>query len=90
MKIIRSFKNYFFYCGIERDEYNAVKKDAYVSNFEVWKILHFLMAAVFGVLFLSSLSSSLLEVNDTLDFYDVKLDEDSDTTKEETDSKDGS
>ena len=50
MKVIKAIRNYYFYCGIEKDEYNAVKKDAYISNFEVWKILHFLMAAVFCLL----------------------------------------
>ena len=52
MKVIKAIRNYYFYCGIEKDEYNAVKKDAYISNFEVWKILHFLMAAVFCLLYL--------------------------------------
>lgn len=41
MSILKTIRNYYFYCGIEKDEYNAVKKDAYISNFEVWKILHF-------------------------------------------------
>ena len=34
----KTIRNYYFYCGIEKDEYNAVKKDAYISNFEVWKM----------------------------------------------------
>ena len=63
MKILRSLRNYFFYCGIEKDEYNAVKKDAYISNFEVWKILHFLMAAVFCILYVASLRYSMMETN---------------------------
>ena len=28
MKLLRLLRNYFFYCGIEKDEYNALKKDA--------------------------------------------------------------
>ena len=44
-------RNLFCYCGIEKDEYNAIKKDAYVSNFKVWRILHILMAAVFAFLY---------------------------------------
>ena len=47
MKVLRTIRNYYCYCGIEKDEYNAVKKDAYISNYKVWKILHFMMAAVF-------------------------------------------
>ena len=63
MNVLKTVQNYYFYCGIEKDEYNAVKKDAYVSNFEVWKILHFLMAAVFCVLYLASLKYSMMETN---------------------------
>ena len=63
MKLLHLLKNYFFYCGIEKDEYNALKKDAYVSNFLVWRVLHFLMAAVFGVLFIGSLRYALLRPN---------------------------
>ena len=55
MGFLRTIRNYFLYCGIEKDEYNALKKDAYVSNFKVWRILHFLMAAVFGGMFVASL-----------------------------------
>ncbi|SEF94753.1 diguanylate cyclase (GGDEF) domain-containing protein [Eubacterium ruminantium] len=61
MKVLRIIRNYFFYCGIEKDEYNAIKKDAYISNFEVWRILHFLMAAVFGVMYIGSLFSDLMK-----------------------------
>lgn len=60
---MKTIRNYYFYCGIEKDEYNAVKKDAYISNFEVWKILHYLMAVVFCLLFLASLRYSMMETN---------------------------
>ena len=63
MKILRKIRNYYFYCGIEKDEYNAVKKDAYISNFKVWKILHFMMAAVFALLFLASFFNDLMAMN---------------------------
>lgn len=63
MKLFHTLLNCFCYCGIEKDEYNALKKDAYVSNFKTWRVLHFLMAAVFGVLFALSWFSSLLAVN---------------------------
>ena len=63
MKILRTIRNYYFYCGIEKDEYNAVKKDAYISNYRVWKILHCLMTAVFGFLFLVSFASTLMAMN---------------------------
>ena len=66
MNILRILRNYFFYCGIEKQEYNAIKKDAYISNFEVWKVLHFLMAAVFGALFIGSLNYDLMKANSWL------------------------
>ena len=62
-KVLKTVRNYFCYCGIEKDEYNALKKDAYVSNFEVWRILHVLMAAVFAFLFFGSLFSELMKDN---------------------------
>lgn len=63
MKILKTIRNYYFYCGIEKEEYEAVKKDAYISNFQVWKILHFLMAAAFCFLFLTSLQYGMMETN---------------------------
>lgn len=63
MNGIKKLCNYFFYCGIEKEEYRAVKKDAYVSNFVIWRILHFLMAAVFLALFAVSLFSEMLKYN---------------------------
>ena len=56
-------RNLFCYCGIEKDEYNAIKKDAYVSNFKVWRILHILMAAVFAFLYIGSLLFDLMSAN---------------------------
>ncbi len=63
MKILRFLRNYFFYCGIEKDDYNALKKDAYISNFKIWRLLHFIMAAAFGILFSFSMFSGMMEVN---------------------------
>ena len=33
VKALHVIRNYILYCGIEKDAYNAIKKDAYVSNF---------------------------------------------------------
>ena len=63
MSFLRVLRNYFFYSGIEKEEYEAVKKDAYVSNYAVWRILHLVMVAVFAFLYLSSLVNDLLETN---------------------------
>ena len=63
MKVLRKIRNYLLYCGIEKDEYNAVKKSAYISNCEVWRTLHIVMDVAFGSLFLYSLISGFFEMN---------------------------
>lgn len=63
MRALRIIRNYFFYSGIEKEEYEAVKKDAYISNYAVWRILHCVMVAAFCFLYISSLFSDLLESN---------------------------
>ena len=67
MKLLKKIRRYYLYCGIEKDEYNELKKDAYVSNFEVWRILHFIMFVVFFSLFVGSLGNEMMSVN--RDYY---------------------
>lgn len=61
LKVLRDY--FFFYSGIEKEEYEAVKKDAYVSNYHVWRILHVVMAAAFAFLYISSLFNAIIEPN---------------------------
>ena len=68
MRGLKKLYNYFFYCGIDKEEYNAVKKDAYVSNFVTWRILHFLIAAALVFLFITSLFNNLLKANQLIYF----------------------
>ena len=63
MRILRTLRNYFLYCGIEKDEYNAVKKDAYISNFVVWRSLHIFMTVIFGALFITTFFNVPLTIN---------------------------
>ena len=63
MKFLRKLRNYFCYCGIDKEEYRSIKKNAYVSNFEVWRVLHFLMGAAFGVAFLISFFDNIMVIN---------------------------
>ena len=63
-KILRILRNYICYCGIEKEEFKAVKKDAYRSNFEVWRVLHLLMVLAFGVLFIFSVCSPFVKDNE--------------------------
>ena len=62
-KALRTLRNYICYCGIEKEEFKAIKKDAYVSNFAVWRVLHLLMDLAFGILFIFSVSSSFVADN---------------------------
>lgn len=63
MKWLKTARNYFLYCGLRRDEYNAVKKDAYISNFVVWRVLHIFIAVLFLFLFTASFFNHLLKTN---------------------------
>ena len=63
MGILIKLRNYVCYCGIEKEEYRELKKDAYASNFEVWRVLHCLMTAVFAVLFVNSLAVNMMTAN---------------------------
>ena len=63
MNVLRSIRDYICYCGIKKEEYNALKKDAYISNFEVWRALHCLMALIFALMFLVSLNLNNIAAN---------------------------
>ena len=60
---MRVIRNYICYCGIEKEEFKAVKKDAYAANFELWRVLHFVMDIAFGFLFIFSLCSDFVKDN---------------------------
>lgn len=42
---------WLYSCGLPDEEYKKIKKQAYVSNFEVWKYLNILMLIAFGSVF---------------------------------------
>ena len=63
MKILRKIRNYFCYCGLEKKEYHDVKKSAYISNFEIWRVLHLMMTLIFLALSIASLFSGFMSVN---------------------------
>ena len=63
MTFLKKMRNYFFYCGIDREEYKAIKKNAYISNFVIWRSLHFLIAATMIFLFLVSISTDFVRRN---------------------------
>lgn len=63
MKILKTLRNYLCYCGIEKDEYKALKKDAYISNYKVWRVLHCLMVTVFAALYICSLTVDIMQAN---------------------------
>lgn len=43
-------RNLFCYCGLTKEDYRQVKKQAYISNFTVWKYLFALMLVAFMAL----------------------------------------
>ena len=63
MKTLRKIRNYLCYCGLEKDEYHDVKKSAYISNFEIWRILHLMMTAIFLALSVASLINDFMGMN---------------------------
>ena len=63
MKGFKTFCKYFFYCGLEKDEYNSLKKEAYISNFIIWRVLHIFMAFIFLSLYITSFFNHLLKSN---------------------------
>lgn len=63
MKLLKKIRNHLCYCGIEKEEYNAVKRGTYASNFEVWRILHCVMCVLFGCLFIYSLFPDIMRSN---------------------------
>ena len=62
-KALRTVRNYICYCGIEKEDFKAVKKDAYASNFQIWRILHIVMDVAFALLFIFSLVNDLAKDN---------------------------
>ena len=63
MTFLKKLRNYMFYCGIDREEYKAIKKNAYISNFVIWRSLHFLIAATMVFLFLTSILTEFIRQN---------------------------
>ncbi len=63
MKFLKTIINYICYCGIDKNEYKKIKKDAYISNFKVWRVLHCFMIIVFAFLSLASFFVKIMETN---------------------------
>ena len=63
MKGIKKLYKLFFYCGIGKDEYDEIRRDAYSSNFVIWHILHIFMVILFASLFAISLVNDILKIN---------------------------
>ncbi len=69
MKVLRTIRNYLCYCGIEKEEYNKVKKAAYVSNFRVWRNMHCALIVLFAALTVCSRFDGPMAGNGTLYLY---------------------
>lgn len=47
---LKKVGNFLCYCGLSRGEYQSVRKDAYRSNYDVWKYLHLLIVLAYSVM----------------------------------------
>lgn len=56
---LRKSRNFFCYCGLSREEYHLVRKDAYVRNFNVWKYMHLLIVVAYSVMAVFSASNGM-------------------------------
>ena len=63
MRLLKKIRNYFCYCGLEKEEYHEIKKSAYISNFEIWRILHLMMAVIFLALSIASFINDFMGMN---------------------------
>jgi diguanylate cyclase (GGDEF) domain len=63
MKVLKILRNYLFYCGIEKEEYEAIKKDVRISNYVAWRVFSLLMVAAFAFLYVSSLINDMMSSN---------------------------
>ena len=63
MEVLKKIRDYFCYCGIDKEEFKAIKKETRISNFEVWRLLHILMTAAFTFLFINSLFNEMFKQN---------------------------
>ena len=63
MNVLKRIRNYIFYCGIEKEEYKELKRDAYISNFVVWRSIHCMMTVLFALLFIDSLTFGIMAPN---------------------------
>ncbi len=68
MKILRLIRNYFCYCGIEKEEYRELKRAAYISNFVTWRALHVLMTIGFAIMYGLTLFNKMLVMNKEIYF----------------------
>ena len=39
-RLLQKVRDLFCFCGLTKEEYRSIKKEAYISNFSVWKYLH--------------------------------------------------
>ena len=61
-----AFLKYFLYCGLDKEGYKRVKRDAYIANFEIWKKVNILITLLFGVLFVLSMAGVLTQGSVTM------------------------
>ena len=48
--VLAKARNLFCYCGLDKEAYRSIKKEAYISNFQVWQYLHILFLVGYAAL----------------------------------------
>ncbi len=50
LNFLRRLRDLFCYCGLSKNEYRLIKREAYISNFQVWKRLHVILLVGYLIL----------------------------------------
>ena len=53
IRFLAKLRDLACYCGLSKEEYRSIKKEAYISNFQVWKHLHVLLFLGYAVMALA-------------------------------------
>ena len=64
-KLLHKIKNAFCYCGLEKTDYNKIKRQAYVANFKMWRWLHVIGLILSIGLYISSYAGNFISVSRT-------------------------
>lgn len=50
--LLKRLRDVLCYCGVSKEEYASLKRDAYISNYHIWRVLHVFLFIGYAVLLL--------------------------------------